>query len=260
MTINLEKRLVANKRKGFSVEEQMAIDQMHMLKSTVGDAGLSVLARIGVGNDTNQKAKRLIERTSHLNKFPSDRVFSKEDIKDLCIKYGLRFLPSSKFQGEICPKLVGKIEEFEKKFDFRLNYKNSFICAPASSFKLEPRPKDPLFFVEIDNDKYYLLHKWGKDISVLRWFTNIFKRNTTMVVMYTLVLPSLLGGMLGTYFHRGSHNGDLTLHSFFVFAVITPLLGMLARAFYALFSAILNDKYIGPLPESNASKWNSEYE
>ena len=40
--------------------------------------------------------------------------------------------------------------------------------APAERFKLCDCEVDPLLFVPMGNDNYYLVHKWGKDISWTR--------------------------------------------------------------------------------------------
>jgi len=46
-----------------------------------------------------------------------------------------------------------------------------FIAAPAESFALQPRPIDPLLFCQLGDDLFYLVHKWGNDISVFRRLT-----------------------------------------------------------------------------------------
>lgn len=43
-----------------------------------------------------------------------------------------------------------------------------FIVAPATSFELQDRPIDPLLFCELGDDQFYLVHKWGNDLSVWR--------------------------------------------------------------------------------------------
>lgn len=45
------------------------------------------------------------------------------------------------------------------------NYK---ILAPKESFNLQTRPKDPLLFLELAGGTYYLVHKWGNDLSVFK--------------------------------------------------------------------------------------------
>lgn len=54
---------------------------------------------------------------------------------------------------------------------------NCLIVAPKESFRLQERPKDPLFFYQINDEYFYLIHKWGNDLSVFRRIIGLFKKN-----------------------------------------------------------------------------------
>lgn len=50
-----------------------------------------------------------------------------------------------------------------------------YIAAPASSFELQQKPKDPLCFAPIGVDGYYyLVHQWGNDLSIFRRLRGLF--------------------------------------------------------------------------------------
>jgi len=96
----------------------------------------------------------------------TDRVFHLSTIKALCIKYRLRFLDAGLFKGEIPSQAILGIRQLERRTNGPLqSYK---IMAPAERFKLGDCEVDPLLFVPMGNDNYYLVHKWGKDISWTR--------------------------------------------------------------------------------------------
>ena len=42
------------------------------------------------------------------------------------------------------------------------------------SFNLEKKPKDPMMFYEINNEYFYLIHKWGNDLNVFRAIMPLF--------------------------------------------------------------------------------------
>ena len=127
-----------------------------------------------------EKKSHIERKKGYLKKFDSKRIFSENEIKDLCMTYKLRFLSIRKYSGNIDDQLVGKIREFEKLYsgdcEKNVNRSSYMIVAPAESFNLSPAPIDPLLFYPIGSDAegnsmYYLVHKWGKDISVMRWFS-----------------------------------------------------------------------------------------
>lgn len=125
----------------------------------------------------------------------SDKIFHIDDIKSICITYRLRFLDSSLFKGEIPREAINKIKQLEK--DHSINLKGYKIMAPSKLFKLK-NFDDPLLFVPIGNDYYYLVHKWGNDLSIFRkWLMMPFKNFETLLMtallfsfMVTLIIPN----------------------------------------------------------------------
>jgi hypothetical protein len=100
----------------------------------------------------------------------------------LCNKYYLRFLPTAIYKGSIDKETANKISQFEiangvkcgnwerrvKLRGYEWQNGNTYIVAPKESFELQEKPKDPLLFYQINNEYFYLIHKWGNDISTLR--------------------------------------------------------------------------------------------
>ena len=96
------------------------------------------------------------------NKIESNRLFHIDDIKKICIDYRLRFLDFDYFKGKV-PQ-----EAYDNLKDFTMNHPDLDIkikmMAPSKLFELE-NYDDPLMFVDLGDNYYYLIHKWGNDMS-----------------------------------------------------------------------------------------------
>ncbi len=97
-----------------------------------------------------------------------DNIFHISHIKEICISYRLRFLDSSLFKGDYPEEAISKIREIERKHNISL--KGFKIIAPLRLFKVK-KADDPMLFVPIDDQFYYLIHKWGNDLHPLRKMT-----------------------------------------------------------------------------------------
>ena len=108
----------------------------------------------------NERFKNSVEI---IKTFGSENIFKTSSIKKLATVYGLRFLPTKQYKGHV-PKILGtKIKEFTEKIpNGKSLLRESYILAPKNSFKLEPIPKDPLYFVKLTDNRddepnlYYL--------------------------------------------------------------------------------------------------------
>lgn len=95
----------------------------------------------------------------------TDKIYNVKQIKDICIKYRLRFLDGSYFKNEIPEEAISKIKYLEK--NHKIVIEGFKIMAPSKLFQLK-NYDDPLLFAPIGNGYYYLIHKWGTDINPLR--------------------------------------------------------------------------------------------
>ena len=211
--INLEKELIGSKVASLSKEEKIS------KHSSPED--IKLLEKMGLTHAV-KASKGLQTKLQFMKAFDKTRVFSTEEIKSLCITYGLRFLPISKFKGEIDQELPAKVNEFEEiynkiifgddtnhRYDERNFTHNKFmVCAPASSFNLSERDRDPLLFYPIGNGDYFLVHKWGGDISawnaIKSWRHRSFWHWYTYVTLFyylpvTVLATTLLGSTMGIF-------------------------------------------------------------
>lgn len=230
MTINLEKALIKANKKLLTPEELLIVKEYEQHAGLVDN---DALLRVGLnlnlkgGQLLTQKQQKLKEETK---RFKQERVFHISQIEKTCKDYYLRFLPSVLYSGTIDKELAFKIANFEAAYEVKcqcdyvnpsarfgvwipivvdekgnISYpnagdskiQNTFIMAPASSFKLQERPKDPLFFYKINEEYYYLIHKWGNDLNIFRrllgfwsnsfnWFASLAMWNIIAIVVLLL--------------------------------------------------------------------------
>ncbi|MEQ8625315.1 MAG: hypothetical protein RJQ00_00240 [Vicingaceae bacterium] len=126
----------------------------------------------------------------------SEHVFDIEQIKALCLKYRLRFLDSKSFKGQIPTEAVLKIKALEKEYGISLE--GFKIVAPKQLFQLEDKDSDPLLFLQLPNNKFYFIHKWGGELNrfraLLAWpmkkFMNMFWFLLAFAFVFTLAIPT----------------------------------------------------------------------
>ena len=127
-------------------------------------------------SDYNQE-KNIIKNISNCNTkssyadlhdYNSEDLYELENIKQIAIKFRLRFLPTKYFKNEIPQEAIFKIKSLEKLNNTTI--KQYYILSPSQNFDLEDVNKDPLLFVPLKNGKFLLIHKWGTD---LRWYKKI---------------------------------------------------------------------------------------
>lgn len=125
-----------------------------------------------------------------------ERIYTLDQIRKLCIVYRLRFLDSKVFKGEIPYEAVQKIKELEQQWGIPLN--NFKIVAPKELFHLEDKDSDPLLFVQLSEDRFYFIHKWGGEINAfrallafpLRSFMNMFWFLAGVAFVFSLLIPT----------------------------------------------------------------------
>ena len=164
------------------------------------------------------KSKRIskikIDLDYNPDKIDSNRLFHVDQIKKICIDYRLRFLDFNFFKGGVPDEAYTKLKEFELNHpDLDLNIK---MMAPTKLFQLE-NYDDPLMFVSLGNNYYYLIHKWGNDMSYFRkmfmWpfknFYNILIYIAIISLLFTTFVPD------GIFFYK--NNPEIQFFVVFLF-------------------------------------------
>lgn len=155
-SVNLEKELLS-KRKKFKSEAAIIAEVKSIFEQNDNDRNLIIdKLQQESSTKTNQLQFDLLE---------TDKIFHLEQIQKICIDYRLRFLESDIFKNEIPEEAISKIRMIEKAHNTSLE--GFKIIAPSKAFHLL-NYDDPLLFVPMGNDYYYLIHKWGTEMNPWR--------------------------------------------------------------------------------------------
>ena len=178
-----------------------------------------------------------------INKLDNDKIFYINDIKTTCIDYRLRFLDLKYFKGDIPKSTKLKINSF--KIEHLLNSLNLKIMAPSKLFKLK-NADDPLLFSDLGNGYFYLIDKWGNDLSFFRkismWpFKNL--KNISLFILIisffvTLIIPN------GLFVYDNSPNIEFFITYLFILKSIVAIVLFFGFSLGKNFNtAIWNRKY-----------------
>ena len=158
-----------------------------------------------------------------LNKQFQGEVYHVNDIRQVCIDYRMRMLPSYRYHGPIDPEFGPKLNRFQKAHNLTATEleHDFFVVAPAETFDLEKRQRplvDPLLLYRIDHQHYKMVHQWGGDLHPLRYLAAWRHRSLTNMTLYwtlfTFLTTLVLFGLLAE-----SLTNALTIASVFTFLV-----------------------------------------
>ena len=175
-------------------------------------------------------------------KLDANKIYSINNIKRVCIDYRLRFLDIKYFKNKLPNEVYQKINSLEKVHNTKVG--EFKIMAPSALFRLE-KTDDPLLFVPLGNNYYYLVHKWGNDLHPLRklsmWpFKNIWN------LLFAILLFSFLVTEITplTLFTKSPNTSSYWMLLFFMFKAIASVVLYFGFALGKNFNpAIWNNKY-----------------
>jgi hypothetical protein len=161
-------------------------------------------------------------------------IFSLEEIKNICIKYRLRFLDTQFYKDEFPYEAVLKIKDLNT--DFKKDLKGFKILAQAEAFSKKEKDRPCLLFAPTINGNFYLIHSWGNEykwhrkplLFPIRTFETLMLTLTlfTLVVDLTLPVewitldrsaPYFCGYRVATYFHLLIFFTGFTAYATFAF-------------------------------------------
>jgi len=188
-----------------------------------------------------------INQIKNDNKFDFDKLESKKivhlnAIKKICISFRLRFLDIHYFKGDIPIEAIDKIKELELDHGIIIN---SFkIMAPSVMFRLK-KTDDPLMFVPIGNNYYYLIHKWGNDLNPFRRI-RMWPFHSLKNLLFSLLAVSFLITLMTPLqiFTKSPDSSSFWLLFLFMFKAIVAIVLFLGVALGKNFNPkIWNSKY-----------------
>ena len=198
-------------------------------------------------NNAIEAIKAFLKQTPPENRFNfdllnSEDIYSIDTIKDICIDYRLRFLDIKYFKNDLPKEAFDKIAAIERNHATTLS--GFKIMAPSKLFRLK-NTDDPLLFVPLGNNYYYLIHQWGDDLHPFRiylmWpFNNIWNLLLLILVIswfVTLMTPIGL-------FTKSADWSSFWMLYFFMFKAIAAVVLYFGFALGKNFNpAIWNSKY-----------------
>ncbi|MDA4132094.1 MAG: hypothetical protein OK454_03085 [Thaumarchaeota archaeon] len=239
--VNLEQELLDGKVTVMG--DDLLLEEAKKIISGCTREDVRTLKESGLGHAVEhmERINGDVRRISHLEQH---RLFSERDVRRICSKYRLRCLSVEQYRGHVDPLAASKMRE-ALSLDAGRGKKDDrafFICAPASSFQLEQRPRDPLLFLKIrtpspsdggtGSSYYYLVHKWGTDLSWSRALWKAPLRNI-LTMSLTLFLPFI--GLMAWGFAaalRAVSQSDDRAGEFTVL-ILVSVIGIAALAFAA---------------------------
>ena len=155
------------------------------------------------------------------NKLSKSRIYHIDHIKKVSIDYRLRFLDIKYFKNKLPVEALKQIKKLEKEHKTKLS--EFKIMAPSVLFRLEKKD-DPLLFVPLGNEYYYLIHKWGNDLhpfrKALMWpFKNIWNLLLAVLALswvFTELTPLSL-------FTKNQNDSSYWMLLFFMFKAIASI-------------------------------------
>ncbi len=176
---NIEEKL---RKQRYRSRERDTVDQLlsDLLEDAKKEHRIETALKSG-GND--------LRNDFNIDVLEADKVYHIDSIKNICINYRLRFLDSKYFKNEFPEEAISKIKTLEN--DHNLTLSGFKVMAPSKLFRLE-NPDDPLLFAPIGNGYYYLIHKWGRDLSPFRKLMVYPFKSLDTLMFFTFVASLLI--------------------------------------------------------------------
>ncbi|MFY0712517.1 hypothetical protein J1D01_02480 [Seonamhaeicola sp. NFXS20] len=233
MKVDLKQQLLKHRNKHLT--EADILNQVHAVlnQDTQHEENINKAITNGTTGNTN---------TFNVDLLETDRIFHISHIQSICITYRLRFLNSNLFKAEIPQEAINNIKQLEKVHQTTLS--GFKIMAPSKLFKLE-NYDDPLLFAPIGNGYYYLIHKWGNDLSVWRkWLMYPFRNLDTIIVSAVVAAILIALSFPESYYHPKYKTTQFIFLCFFMFKTI---------GFCLIFFGVSKGKNF------NSAIWNSGF-
>jgi len=187
-SIDIEKELIREREK--QAQNSLVEEAYHILNQDVCDEDgfIEKGDHRSIAYDLDRKVKYEIV-------LDESKIYKERDIMAICVRYRLRFLDSRLFTREIPKEATQSMKALEK--DLEVSFKGLNILAPAKAFRLGDRTIDPLLFASLGDDTYYLLHKWGVDMSwyrivlfyPFRSIKTLLWTSAFLAICFTLLIP-----------------------------------------------------------------------
>jgi hypothetical protein len=163
---------------------------------------------------------------------PEKLVYTFNEIKDLAIRYRLKFLDSAAFKNDFPFEAILKIKDLNSLY--RRDLKAFKVLAHPAAFGKVDTTEACSLFVKTSDGNFLLIHSWGKSLSRLRplryWPLRTFETIAGFVFLLTLfvtlILPTELITLDSEATYWSGYRGGTLFHLLFFFTGFTVYLTM----------------------------------
>ena len=212
---------------------------------------LEELSKVNLLNEREKNFQVVLELISSkptsnnnfdFDKLDENRIFHLNSIKKTCIDFRLRFLDHKYFKNSLPKEAFSEISKLESTHDTILS--NFKIMAPSRLFRLK-NTDDPLLFVPLGNNYFYLIHKWGNDLHPYRKLLMWPLKNLRNMICFLLILSLVLTYITPTsIFSKVESWSVFWMIYFFMFKAIASIVIFYAFALGKNFNKVIwNSKY-----------------
>lgn len=222
--MNLVKELHATARKNYESQLKEADAVLDSVKA-------NLIMEDGKDSDmlkyfgTAEVAKSQTKKIKEANKFIKNEWVTLPDIKKVCLKYHLRFLPATLYKKEIPLTALNDLRVYKEKHnltDCQLE-KGLCIIAPPSHFVLGERPVEDPILLYGNGTEYAILSKWGNDFTFLR----LFYRPLSWRIWFNIAYMAFTARVLAYTIPRANNFNDKYSLTFMLISVIFGVLSLL---------------------------------
>ncbi|MEK6476412.1 hypothetical protein WJR50_02720 [Catalinimonas sp. 4WD22] len=191
------------------------------------------LQHMGLFTNTIEPEKEHWLRQALLNQKYEGEVFHVDDIRQVCMAYNMRMLPSHLYRGPIDTQFAPRVKNFQRTYHLSDEEvaEDFVIVAPGETFELEERQRpladlDPILLYRVDDHFYKLVHQWGGELNVFRYISSWKKRDLWNMTCHWFVMSFMVTMILLGFLVDGLSN-----------AVTLSLLisGLIAWMYYSSF-------------------------
>lgn len=206
---------VKKKRQSSEKAAQEVLEAAQLLIEGDAQQEREILKQIGLGKNIIE-AERVnslnLERKTFESEYGERVVMQESEIRDLCLKYDLRFLTTENYNGSIDLNIGPEIRNFVKENNISPSRGDFYLLAPGKAFNLKQRElhgpskfsveMDPVLFYKVpDNSSekmFVTVHKWGNDFTIFRYLRGLMYENLSSYLTIQFAIGFALSMILWT--------------------------------------------------------------
>lgn len=206
--MNLQDELIrADRRRQQHFLNTFSLNEVQQILRQESEKEQEALQHMGLSSNTVEKQKYYCFWQSRFNQHYRGEVFHVDDVRQVCMEYNMRMLPSHLYRGPVDPEFAVKVKNFQRSHQLSDEEvaKDFFIVAPAKTFELEERQRpvvdlDPVLLYRIDDNFFKLVHQWGSDLSIFRYVASWKKRDLWNMTCHWFVMTFMVTMLLMGFF------------------------------------------------------------